>query len=106
MHTRPVFLSKTIRNTKHLKIPTIQDVKEAIYIVKKMPVKQNRIDYCDSVGIDYLSIEEHYDTVALLNHLYYMPDPKLFLSPPTAFPKSNPLMQMFIHQCFHRFRHQ
>lgn len=106
MHTRPVFLSRHMPNNPRIKIPNLQDVKEAIYVIKKMPVKQNRIDYCDSVGIDYLSIEEHYDTVALLNHLYYLPNPKEVLSPPTAFPKSNLLLQMFINQCFHRFRHE
>lgn len=106
MQTRPVFLSRAMRVTPRIKIPTLQDVKEAIDVIKTMPVKQNRIDYCDSVGIDYLSIEEYYDTVALLNHLYYLPNPKQFLSPPMAFPNSNPLLQVFINQCFHRFRQQ
>lgn len=66
----PIFLSKNIRNTRKIKIPTLEDAREVLYVTRNMKRTKDRIDYSESVGLDYHSIEEYYDTVFLCNKLF------------------------------------
>lgn len=93
---RPIFLSRHIRYSPRIAPPSLQHVQEAIQVTRTLPVKQHRVDYCDSVGLNYEAIELYYDTVVCLNDI---------LQKSPSLPNSHPL-QMFIHQCFDRFRSQ
>ena len=87
---RPIFLSRHIRCTPKIKIPTIADVQEAITVVRTMPIRQDRIDYCNSVSINYENIEKYYDTVVILEEHYN-------LTP------THTALQVFVDECMNSF---
>lgn len=59
METRPIFLSRAIRCTPKVKIPTVREVHEVKPILDKFYHIRDKKDYCESVGLDYDSVNKY-----------------------------------------------
>ena len=49
---------------------TYADIVDAMHMVDRMPISHDRVEYCSSVGIDYLRVVEYYSTVRSLDATY------------------------------------